>query len=210
MMSPPAGYTTREGLEAATGQTGRSGNLVVACEDRSMAQVAVVSAALERALAAQGYDVVLSWRLSEMREAIIQHFYIIAAMLVFMSLLVVAVGVLGLSSAMGINVLERSREIGILRSIGAGTHAITRMVVAEGLVIGFISWCAASILAWPLSAFLAERFGMIFFEAPLTFAVSGQGLAIWLGLVALCAAGASLGPGLRAAKIPVREAIAWE
>jgi len=54
---------------------------------------------------------------------------------------------------MGLNVLERTREIGILRSLGAHNNVVRRVVILEGLVIGLISWAAAVPLSVPLAIF---------------------------------------------------------
>ena len=127
-----------------------------------------------------------------------------------MTLMVVAVGGMGLASTMSVNVLERRREIGVMRAIGAGGPAILGIVVVEGAFIGALSWALAVLLSWPVSAFLTDRFGMIFFESPLRFTVSPLGFAAWLGLSAAIAALSSLVPALRATGIPVREALAYE
>ena len=50
------------------------------------------------------------------------------------------VGGLGLMGTMSINVLERTREIGVMRTIGAVDRAIRQTVIIEGLVIGLVTW----------------------------------------------------------------------
>ena len=86
---------------------------------------------------------------------------------------------------MSLNVLERTREIGVLRAIGAANRDVLRIVVAEGILIGTLSWCIALALSWPVSAWISYNFGMTFFDAPLEFIVSPTGSAAWLGLVAV-------------------------
>lgn len=58
---------------------------------------------------------------------------------------------------MSMNVLERTREIGVMRSIGAVDAAIMRlvivegMVIVEGIVIGIISWVLGAVLSIPIA-----------------------------------------------------------
>jgi len=131
-------------------------------------------------------------------------------LLMFMSMLVATVGGLGLISSISLNVLERTREIGVMRATGAGTHAILRIVVTEGALIGGVSWLIALGLAWPVSAYLSYNFGLIMFEAPLVSVVSPLGVVLWLGLVVGFAIGASFYPAWNASRLPVREALAYE
>ena len=67
-------------------------------------------------------------------------FDVIVGFLILMAVLLGAVGSLGLSTTMGINMMERIREIGVLRAIGASNGAIWRIVLLEGLAIATISW----------------------------------------------------------------------
>jgi putative ABC transport system permease protein len=127
-----------------------------------------------------------------------------------LALLVVIVGVLGLSSAMGLNVLERMRELGILRAIGAPGWSVIMIVVIEGVIIGIASWALAIAASYPVSAFIARRFGLLFFEAPLEFAVSASGMFAWLVIVVPCAALSSYAPSSGASRVPIRETLAWE
>ena len=64
----------------------------------------------------------------------------IVMFLAVMALLLAVVGGLGLSGTMSMNVLERTREIGVMRSIGAINKSIFQLVVVEGMLIGVISW----------------------------------------------------------------------
>ncbi|HEX9385186.1 MAG TPA: ABC transporter permease, partial [Anaerolineales bacterium] len=69
--------------------------------------------------------------------------------LLIMAVLTAIVGSMGLTGTMGMNVLERTREIGIMRAIGADDRAVMRMVIAEGVFIGMISFGLAVLLSIP-------------------------------------------------------------
>ena len=129
-------------------------------------------------------------------------------MLIAAAVLLAAIGGLGLASMMTINVLERTREIGIMKAVGAAPATIVRIVVGEGLVIAALSWVAAMVLALPLIAAIGLS-GTVMFGTPLPFVVSASGAAIWLGLVLAIALAASAIPAWRAGRLVVRAALAY-
>ena len=77
--------------------------------------------------------------LSDRRRAFLDHLVIIESALLFAAALVVLVGGLGLTSTLTLNVIERTREIGILGAIGATPRTIWRNIVFEGVVMGVLS-----------------------------------------------------------------------
>src|SRR5205085_5416116 len=91
----------------------------------------------------RGFDVATSQLLSQQRVVIEDHLLMVAGFLGNMSLLMIVVGGLGLASTMSLAVLERTREIGVLRAIGAQHGTILRMIQIEGLVIAVLSWAVA-------------------------------------------------------------------
>jgi putative ABC transport system permease protein len=210
IMAMPTCYANKSFVDSLLGQEGRSRIFVVRARSHDLESVTELGNKIESALGERGIPIVSLTRLLDFQMGIQEHFRVIAAMLTLMALLVVVVGVLGLSSAMGINVLERTRELGILRAIGAGRKSVVIIVVTEGMAVGLASWFVALIASWPVSGFIAERFGMLFFEAPLVFAVSVQGMFLWLALVLFCSALASYFPAARTASVPIRETLAWE
>ena len=60
--------------------------------------------------------------------------------LIVMSGILAGVGGLGLMTTMSLNVLERRREMGVLRAIGATPAMVWRLVVAEGAFVALLSW----------------------------------------------------------------------
>ena len=83
-------------------------------------------------------------------------------------------------TTMSMNVLERTREIGILRAIGASNGAVRRLVMTEGMLIGAISWALAVILSFPLTLVLNVGVGAALFQMPLNFTFSWNGVIYWL------------------------------
>ncbi|MDQ3810201.1 MAG: FtsX-like permease family protein, partial [Chloroflexota bacterium] len=166
--------------------------------------------ALERHFEAAGYRVESTQTINQIREGNAIYYNIIVLFLLIMAVLLATVGALGLTGTMSINVLERTRELGVMRSIGARHAAIVTIVIAEGLIVGLLSWLAACAIAYPLGAYLSDMVGRQFILRPLEYTFSIPGVALWLVAVIVLSAAASFLPAWHAARLTVRDALAYE
>ena len=135
---------------------------------------------------------------------------ILITFLLIMALLTATVGSMGLAGTMSMNVLERTREIGIMRAIGATDWEIIRMVIVEGMLIGLLSFGMGLILAIPFTYLLATIVSNAIFATPITVVFTPTGYVIWLGLVILLSTLASVLPARNAARLTIREVLAYE
>jgi len=135
---------------------------------------------------------------------------IITQVLLVMALMTALVGIIGLTGTMSMNVMDRTREIGVMRAIGAYNAVIGRLVVVEGLIIGLISYVLASILSIPISMVLSNAITMAIFKSPAEFALAPEGFLIWLVVIILLAVLASLVPARNATRLTIREVLAYE
>lgn len=76
-----------------------------------------------------------SQRQAESRRVIEDHLLMVVDFLGAMAWLVLDIAAMGLASSMGLAVLERRREIGVLRALGASRRALAGMMQLEGLLI---------------------------------------------------------------------------
>ncbi|MCA9974562.1 MAG: FtsX-like permease family protein [Anaerolineales bacterium] len=127
-----------------------------------------------------------------------------------MAILLAVVGGLGLTTTMSINILERIREIGVLRAIGASDGAVQQIVLAEGIVIGLLSWVVGSLLSLPASRIMSQQVGMALLGFPLNYSFALGGTMMWLVIIIFLAAAASLGPARSASRLTIREVLAYE
>jgi putative ABC transport system permease protein len=137
-------------------------------------------------------------------------FTIIISVLVLMALLLAAVGGLGLTTTMSINIMERIREIGVLRAIGASNLSVRQIVLAEGIVIGLLSWLIGVGLSLPISAFLSKEVGIALLNVPLVYQYSYTSAVVWFFALMAIAVAASLGPARDAVRLTIREVLAYE
>jgi putative ABC transport system permease protein len=135
---------------------------------------------------------------------------ILISFLLLMAVLIAVVGGLGLMGTMSMNVLERTREIGVLRAIGASNRSILGMILLEGMLIGGLSWALGSALSLPIGAGLSAVAGTAFVTIPMPLVVSPIGFVIWLAVALVLSAVASLLPAWRAVRLTIREILAYE
>jgi putative ABC transport system permease protein len=107
-------------------------------------------------------------------------------------------------------VLERIREVGVMRAIGASDGAVLQVIIVEGVVIGLISWLLGTLLALPVGKLLSDAVGMLTINSPISYTVPPIGILLWLGLVVLLSVIASYVPAQSAANLSVREVLAYE
>jgi putative ABC transport system permease protein len=120
------------------------------------------------------------------------------------------VGSIGLAGTMSMNVMERTREIGVMRAIGASDRILLRMVLVEGMIIGLASWVLGSLLAFPISKLMSDTISQALFDAPSDFGFTLTGFLIWLGAVLVLSVIASFLPARTATRLTIREVLAYE
>lgn len=143
-------------------------------------------------------------------DTAVESLDILVIFLLIMAVLTAIVGSMGLTGTMGMNVMERTREIGIMRAIGADDHAVMRTVIAEGIFIGMISFGLAIVLSIPITYLLLNIVSLAIFQTPIDVIFTYLGYVIWLGLVLLLSILASILPARNAARLTIREVLAYE
>lgn len=166
-----------------------------------------VSRALARALADRGITVTGITTRGRASAAQGGHVAVLVAALGFIAVVMTVVSLLGLSSSLGIAVAERTRELGVLRAIGATPGQVQRMVVFEGVALAGVSWVGALAVSTILSGVVARVLASISAQ-PLAPRQSVVASALWLVVVLGGAALVSVVPARRAARMSVREAVA--
>jgi putative ABC transport system permease protein len=125
-----------------------------------------------------------------------------------MTVLIALAGGLGVMNTLTLNVLERRREIGVMRAIGASNRNLIQIFVTEGLTIGVLSWLVGLALAYPVGRLLLRLLETVLFDIPFIF---GPELVLIGGAFAvLLSTTASLVPALGAARLPAQEALHYE
>jgi putative ABC transport system permease protein len=130
--------------------------------------------------------------------------------LLALAVIVALVGGIGLMGSLSISVVERTREIGVMRAIGAGSARLMSMFVTEGVLQGLFSWALAVPTSFVLARPMANALGQAMFEANLDLAYNYEAVIIWLMTVLVISTLASILPARNATVISVRESLAYE
>ncbi len=203
-------YTTAVGLAEATDEpTGVTQLRVVTTSDDESTRQAVAAAA-EAGLVAAGVEVRSATSVSRAEAITSGHLGPVILILLGIALPLGLVGLIGLAATMSANVLERTREFGIMHAIGAAPRKVRRIVVIEGVLLAVTSCVVAALPAIGLTALLGAGLGNLFFAAPLPFRFSLPAASIWLLVVTLGAVLATEAAASRASRITVREALAHQ
>ena len=192
------------------GAVDQAGVAIVVTTQRDPASQAAAAKALEEHLKSVGMEVNYRQTSSEERTQIIARFEVLIVFLLVMAVLLAVVGAIGLTGTMSLNVLERTREIGVMRAIGASDGSVFQIVVVEGLLIGLISWCFGALLAYPLGKLLSDAIGNITMKTAMDYAFSVNGMVGWLVIASVLAVIASLLPARNASRVSVRDVLAYE
>ncbi|HQR25428.1 MAG TPA: FtsX-like permease family protein [Nocardioides sp.] len=108
---------------------------------------------VEDRLAALGHDVTSEIRYVAERDEVAANSTLTTSIAV-LGFVIVAMSMVGLANAITTNVLERTREIGILRSIGARARDIRRIFTTEGMALALGGWLLGIPLGYALTRLL--------------------------------------------------------
>ena len=203
-------YVNQDYYARITNSVGRAQTVLLKMDADSTASLDEMAAIIETHFTNSKIDIANVQTVEFIRNFTGAFFTIIVTLLLVMGVLIATVGALGLAGTMSTNVLERTREIGVMRAIGASDNTILSVVLIEGVIIGLISWIIGASLAWPVGFALSNAIGLALFQSPLGYVFSANGVFTWLLIVAGLAAVASLIPARNASRVTVREALAYE
>jgi putative ABC transport system permease protein len=209
-VEPGFAYTNYDALSRVLGEVGRATDLRVVTAAQDKEAHTQVAQALEKRFRQAGIPVLSITTGSELRAQQAFGIDVFVTFMLMLAGLIALVGGLGLAGTMSMNVLERTREIGVMRAIGASDRAIQQLVVVEGLTIGALSWLLGAVLAVPVSKLFNDGIGIVFLSVPLASALSCDGFLVWLAGAMLLSALASLLPARSASRVTIREALAYE
>jgi putative ABC transport system permease protein len=210
MLGDSFGYANYETISRLTHTPGQAASFKMVADAETLERQDEVSKALDRYFREQGYKIqnVEAGLVSRQQQS--QPMNILVVFLLTMALLTALVGSIGLTGTMGMNVLERTREIGVMRAIGAVDGEIIKSVVIEGMMIGLISWAAAVLLSFPISLLLLQVIGEAMLSSVIPLSITPGGFMIWLGVVVVLSVVASILPARSAARLTIREVLAYE
>ena len=208
-------HVSRSALLREQNLTGRTNSIWIQLDRDDAATEQATVTALRKIYEDQGIDVAPGGVLngqdtsSEVVAGINAQFESIIFLLATMAVVIGIVGSISLSGVLSLSVIERQREIGVMRAIGASSWDIARLFVGEGLILGWLSW----LIAFPLSVQAGRLMTNALSSAlgsEIVFHYTPSGAIIWLLIITILAALASWLPARRATRISVRQSLAYQ
>ncbi len=141
-------------------------------------------------------------------------FSIVRAVLVVFGVIIMSISAMGMLNTLSISLLQRTKEVGILKALGTKRNDIFKMFIFEAFLISFFGGTTGLVFGYVSAKginaginLLAGRYGVTpttFVEMPSTFVISIVVFIFFLGLVT------GIFPAVRAAKIHALEALRYE
>ena len=209
-VSPPLLYVNYEYLSKLVGAPGQVYSLRVLTTQHDALTQKRVNDQLEALFESRGIQVTSSQLGADFITGQKATTDVLVYFMLVMASLIAIVGGLGLMGTMSINVLERTREIGVMRAIGASNGDIQGIVITEGMVVGLISWTISILLSFPITSALCFGVGMAVLTAPMPAVYGIRGILAWLIFTLVLASIASALPARRASRLTVRDTLAYE
>lgn len=185
-------------------------NIMISAKNLTSQEQMEVSKKIEEMFKAEGIEISENWNIGLLRKSFVEHLYVIVNFLSVVALLAVIVGGLSIASAIGINVAERKRELGILRAIGVNRQQTISMISLEVILMGVAGWLLGLILSYPISLWAGNYFGQIFLHSDLNNTLSVSGAFIWLAISIIVSFVSGLIPAYKTASSPLKEMLEYE
>jgi putative ABC transport system permease protein len=202
-------YAPQEAVFEATKKYNKGGTMFVRMRQHGEDYVNTLTDQLKAVYKLKSMDVNYTETVNAYRESAAGQFGITTSMLLALAVVVAIVGGIGLMGALSISVVERIREIGVMRAIGAQSATIMGMFMMEGVLQGLISWAVAVPLSFAGGHPAANGLGQALFEANLDYQYNWQAVLVWLLIVTIISILASIVPARSATQISVRDSLAY-
>ena len=204
----PVAYTPADTLAAVTSAPGRATVLTVQLTegtDQAAAAERLGSLALDA-----GLPVAQVQTRAEIRAATDGLFDIAVALLLLVGIVLAVVAAIGVAGTVTLGVVEQTREIGVLRTLGATNWAVRKLLLAQGISIAVVGGLVGVVLSVPVVVLLGSAIQrtLISAEFPTTF--SWPGAAAWLGVAVAIGAIGAIQPARVASRMTVRDTLAYE
>jgi putative ABC transport system permease protein len=202
-------YVYREPLNEELGLIGRASVAEIRGTVKTLEAQAAIEKDMRDYFKSQGINLSFTNTALKEQENANAQFSILTTLLLIMTFLIAVVGSFGLSGTLSINVLERRREIGVMRAVGASSLDVGFIFMGEGLLLGILSWLQAVPLSILAGKYFVEALGEVI-DFPAVYHYSFTGVWVWLAIVVALSLLASGLPARRATQISVRESLAYE
>ena len=202
-------YAPLQVFEGIAKHIDRASFLLLDAPNKSLSEEEGYLAALKQRFQASGIklDAYNTLAKLEQRQFARNQFKPVLATLLGLAGMIASVGGIGLSGILAIGVQQRTREIGVLRAIGAPGKAVFRLFLFEGLLHGFIAWLLSLPLAYYAAEPVAQQLGLTMLGMKLDFKFDALAAIEWLLIVMFLAFLAAYWPARKASNLTIRQSL---
>jgi putative ABC transport system permease protein len=204
----PVAFVTADDLAAAMGEPG--GTNLVAVQLEPGQDPSAASELVEASLLDAGLPVATVRTNRELRAPTDSIAGLVVALLLLVGSVLALVAVVGVAGTMTLSVIEQTREIGVLRTLGASNGSIRRLFLVQGLAIAALGAVAGVVLSVPIALLLRTAVGNSLIQTSVPGAFSWLGVGIWAVLALVIGAVGATRPARVASRLSVRETLAYE
>jgi putative ABC transport system permease protein len=204
----PVAYAPSQAVGRAIGEDGTTN--LVAVETAPGTDQADVAERIGAVARTAGLPVAGVQTNEEIASAVDGLFAIVVGLLLVVGAILAVVAVVGVAGTMTLGVFEQTREIGVLRTLGASTWAVRRLLLGQGMAVAALGGMLGVLLSIPVSLLLNEAIGANLISADLPTSFSWLGVGIWFAVVLMIGALGATSPSRVASRLTVRETLAYE
>ena len=182
-------------------------HLLITSTSSRQADIDSLAKRLDDFLSVNGMDAMVSTS-TQQAASVQSSFLVLYGMFYSVVAIVALVGAIGLFNSLAMGVVERRREIGILRSMGATGRKVAQVFLAEGIGLGVVGWLAAVVIGIPAAYGFVALLSEQVLRVPFVF--NPMSLVVMLAFIVIVAALASLGPVYAASRVKIASTLRYE
>src|SRR5512132_324698 len=194
-------------LQSALRSPGEINNYWISSSTQDHSAIDRITARVEDKLAASGNQATTEERYVQKRDAIARNGGLTMSVIV-LGLLIVAISLVGLVNAITMSVIERTREIGMLRCVGARAKDVRRIFTVEGPAVELLGWMIGVALGWAMGHGLVSLTASLV-KIDLGFVFPAANVAITLVGTVVLTLLVLLGPVRRAIRLKPGDALRY-
>lgn len=206
----PRLYAPLAVLQALGSPAGRSNHVLVTLADHSAEAQDLAIAEFEESVLASDWQIAGALGTRMWERVIVAHLVDIGRLLAIIAGIALFIGAMGLASSISVGVVERYREIAVLKSIGGRSRAIATIFASEALFLALIGAGFALAIAPWLSRAVADRFGTMMIEYPFDYRAADNVMPLALAVAVGIALIACILPVRTALRMTIRSALRTE
>jgi putative ABC transport system permease protein len=182
-------------------------SMASALKIKGAADIRAALSAVEESLIQRGGFPVFSMTRELFFEALIDHLIILLITLSAASVGILVVSALTLSSHMTLMVLERTRELGVIRAMGASSYQAFVLLLQESALLLIVAAFSSMLLALPIAKAIAGILGRVGLHSEISLVNPTPVFGLWVLVIVVASLFAVLPPFRLFVKLSLREAI---